>query len=119
MDHTILICDDETPLRELVRVSLGPEYRFLEAHDGATAVALARRELPDLLVVDLMLPVVSGLDVVEELRADPALASVPVLVVSAWSQSRDAALAAGADRFVSKPFDPAELAEIVKELLER
>jgi len=118
MAQTILICDDETPLRELVRVSLGSGYRYLEAHDGAVAVALAREEQPDLVVVDLMLPVVSGLDVVEELRADPALASVPVLVVSAWSQSREAALVAGADRFVSKPFDPAELAAIVEELLE-
>lgn len=114
---TILVCDDEASLRELVRAVLGPDYRFVEATDGKAALALALDVEPDLVVLDLMLPIMSGIDVLEELRRDERLAEVPVLVLTAWSHAEASAWAAGADRFVSKPFHPDELTTAVEELL--
>jgi DNA-binding response OmpR family regulator len=115
---TVLICEDDTNLRTLVRLALGDEYRFYEAPDGPSGLELARRILPDLIVLDLMLPGRSGLDVLAELRADDDLGGTPVIVITAWSHSDEAAVNAGADRFVPKPFDPNELREAALELLQ-
>ena len=114
---TILVCDDDPSLRELVRAVLGPRYRFVEAADGTEALALAREDRPDLVVLDVMLPGLSGIEVLEELRTDNGLASIPVVVITAWSHAELDAQVAGADRFVSKPFDPDELSTAVEELL--
>ncbi len=116
---TILICEDESSLRELVRAVLGPDYRFLEAVDGAEALELAHAERPDLVVLDLMLPEVSGFDVLTAMRDDPALRDTPVVVLTAWSHVRAEAEEKGADRFISKPFEPVELESVVRELLDR
>ena len=70
---TILVCDDDPSLRELVRAVLGPRYRFVEAADGTEALGLAREERPDLIVLDVMLPGLSGIEVLEELRTDDGL----------------------------------------------
>jgi CheY-like chemotaxis protein len=113
----ILICEDEPTLRELVRASLSGVYQFAEARDGFDALGLARELEPDAVVLDLMLPRKSGLEVLAELREDEQLRSIPVLVMTAWSDMLDAALAAGADAFVSKPFDPDDLKIAVDELL--
>jgi DNA-binding response OmpR family regulator len=117
--QTILICEDETPLRELVRAVLGPEYRYVEAVDGEEALEFLKTASPDLVVLDLMLPRVSGFDVLRELREDPSSKQVPVVVLTAWAYAEGEAEAHGADRFVPKPFEPRELAAVVKELLER
>jgi CheY-like chemotaxis protein len=114
---TILICEDEEPLRELVRAALGDGYRFAEAVDGREAVELARELEPDLVVLDVMLPGTSGLDVLAILRENPATGTIPVVVITAWTHAQQEVLDAGADRFVSKPFDPDELKAIVEELL--
>jgi len=111
------IPDDDPSLRELVRAVLGPGYRFVEAADGTEALALAREDRPDLVVLDVMLPGLSGIEVLEELRTDDGLASIPVVVITAWSHAELDAQVAGADRFVSKPFDPDELSTAVEELL--
>jgi CheY-like chemotaxis protein len=115
---TILICDDEPTLRELVRASLDGDYRFAEASDGVVALQLARELGPDAIILDLMLPRLSGLEVLAELRADEHLQHIPVLVMTAWNDTYEAALAAGADRFVAKPFHPDALKLAVSELLE-
>lgn len=115
--RTILICDDEPTLRELVRVSLDGGYRFAEASDGFTALQLARELAPDVVVLDLMLPRLSGLEVLAKLRADDRLRSTPVLVITAWNDTMDVALQAGADSFVTKPFQPDELKDAVERLL--
>ena len=114
---TILVCDDDPSLRELVRAVLGPRYRFVEAADGTEALALAREDMPDLIVLDVMLPGRSGIEVLEELRSDVDLTMIPVVVITAWSHAELDAEVAGADRFVSKPFDPDELSSAVEELL--
>jgi len=118
-EATILICDDEPHLRELMRVSLDRDYEFAEAADTAEAIELAARVRPDLVLLDVMMPGGSGLAVIERLRKTPELASVPVVVVSAFVTDGDrrAAHDAGADGFIGKPFDPDELASVVEELL--
>jgi DNA-binding response OmpR family regulator len=114
----ILICDDEPLLRELIRAALGGEYAFEEAGTVADALEAADRFLPDLAVVDVMMPGGSGLDVVRHLRRERADRARSV-VVSAFSADAEqqAAVDAGADAFVAKPFDPDELAAIVDRLL--
>jgi two-component system, OmpR family, phosphate regulon response regulator PhoB len=115
----ILICDDEAPTRELVRVVLedGEAYEFLEAADGLRCLALARSMKPDLVVLDVMLPGKGGLEVLAAIRRDPDLAGAPVVVVTAWDHLAAEASAAGADRFLLKPFEPERLREAAAELL--
>jgi two-component system, OmpR family, phosphate regulon response regulator PhoB len=119
----ILVCDNEQSLRTLVRASLeidNGHYDIAEAADGDEALTLARRLRPDLILLDMMMPGRTGLDVLEELRADEELAETPVVMLTARVQvgDRAAADAAGADRFLAKPFSPIELSSVVAELLE-
>ena len=114
---TILVCDDDPSLRELVRAVLGTRYRFVEAADGIEALVLARELRPDLIVLDVMLPGLSGIEVLDELRGDEELRSIPVVVITAWSHPEIVAQVSGADRFVAKPFDPDDLSAAVEELL--
>jgi DNA-binding response OmpR family regulator len=114
-DRTILICEDEAALRELVRVSLGEGFGYLEASDGLEALELARAHGPDVVVLDLMIPGLSGLDVLAKLREESK--DLPIVVISAWGDAREEAFAAGADRFVLKPFDPDDLRAVVEELV--
>jgi DNA-binding response OmpR family regulator len=115
---TILICEDDQNLRQLVRAVLGDGYRFLEAQDGDEAVALALRARPDLVILDLMMPGRSGLDVLDNLRRELSSDETRVIVLSAWGHANEAALNAGADRFVPKPFEADELSAIVKDVLQ-
>ena len=114
---TILICEDEEALRELVRVSLGDGYHFAEAADGVESLERIRELEPDLVILDLMLPRKSGVEVLADLRRDRTIRNTPVVVITAWTHAQQAAVAAGADRFVPKPFDPDELRAVVGELL--
>jgi len=118
---TILVCDDDDGLRELMKVTLGDRYRYLEATDGEAAIAACRAERPDLVLLDVMLPGSSGLQVLGALRKDERMRNVPVIVVSAWQtpEDRAAAAAAGADDFLGKPFELEDLTEAVSRLLER
>jgi DNA-binding response OmpR family regulator len=115
---TILICEDDQNLRQLIRVVLGRRYRFVEAHDGPEALELALRLRPDLIILDLMLPGASGLEVLTELREQLPDTETRVIVMSAWGHADQAALSAGADRFVPKPFEPDELTALVSEVLD-
>jgi CheY-like chemotaxis protein len=114
---TILICDDEPALRELIRASLDDRYHFAEESDGMTALELAREVEPDLVILDLMLPRLGGLEVLARFRADEQLRQVPVLVITAWNESREDVMAAGAAEFASKPFDPDVLKASIENLL--
>jgi len=114
----ILICDDERPLRELIKAALGDGYRFVEAADTVEAEELLGVDRPALLVLDVMLPGRSGLELLDELRERPDTADIPVVVISAWhGEYERTALATGASAFLGKPFDPDELAETVERLI--
>jgi two-component system phosphate regulon response regulator PhoB len=114
---TVLVVDDEPQLRELMKVTLGGGYRFLEADDVDAALA-AIRTRPDLVLLDVMLPGGSGLEILREIRRDPELDRTPVVVISAWQATEDRriALDEGADAFLAKPFRIEELTAIVREL---
>jgi CheY-like chemotaxis protein len=117
----ILLCDNEQSLRNLMRASLdGLGHEIHEATTGDEGLRLARELLPDLVLLDMMMPGRSGLEVLQELRADPSFADVAVVMVTARVQADDrkAALAVGADEFLSKPFRPAELVALVSGLLD-
>ncbi len=83
----ILICDDELPLRELVKAALGDDYRFAEAGDAVEAERILGGDRPALVVLDVMLPGKNGLDLLDELRKKPQTADIPVVVVSAGTAS--------------------------------
>jgi two-component system alkaline phosphatase synthesis response regulator PhoP len=117
----VLVCDDEEVLRKLVRATLagGDRYEITEACDGDEALAMARSEHPELILLDVMMPGRSGTDVLAEIRRDPATSGTPVIVLTARAQASDrkAALNGGADRYLTKPFSPHALAALVEELL--
>jgi CheY-like chemotaxis protein len=113
---TILICEDEVALRELIRAALGVGYRYAEAGDGREALELVEAVHPDLVILDVMMPGPSGLDVLAALQEGNGH-DIPVIVLTAWSHEREAALARGAAHFLAKPFDPEELKTIVDELV--
>jgi two-component system, OmpR family, phosphate regulon response regulator PhoB len=112
----ILVCDDELPLRELIKAALGEAFECVEAEDAAQAEAVLARMRVDAVVLDVMLPGKSGLELLADLRQAPAAPRTPVVVVSAWQTDADrrAATDAGADAFVGKPFDPDELVRVVE-----
>jgi DNA-binding response OmpR family regulator len=103
---TVLVVEDDPSLRFMLRVLVQDEFgaRVVEARDGAEALDLAYRERPDVVLLDMMLPVLDGAEVARRLKADPTVNGVPILAVSAVV-GRDTALAAGCDGFVAKPFD--------------
>jgi DNA-binding response OmpR family regulator len=110
---TILICEDDQHLRQLIRVVIGDGFRFAEAHDGDEAVNLALALRPQLIILDLMLPKRSGAEVVTEIRKELPPDETHVILVSAWPDADEAAVKAGADGFLSKPFEPDELTTMV------
>jgi CheY-like chemotaxis protein len=113
----VLICEDEPALRELIRVSLQGPYEIVEADDGDESLAVARRVRPDLVILDVMMPRRSGIEVLAELRRDEALASTPVIVLTAQPETRDEALENGANRVINKPFVPDDISTAVEEVL--
>jgi DNA-binding response OmpR family regulator len=114
---TVLICDDEPSLRELIRVSLDGPYQFVEADDGEESLELARSVRPDVVILDMMMPRRSGLEVLNALRREEELADMRVIVLTAQPATREQALHAGADIVMVKPFEPEQIAAAVKEVL--
>ncbi len=122
MKKTILTVDDEADIVELINFNLREAgYRVLDASTGTAAVKIAQRFLPDLILLDLMLPEMDGLTVCEFLRQTPATAHIPIIIVTAWSneQSRILGLELGAADYVIKPFSPRELVLRVNNVLDR
>jgi two-component system phosphate regulon response regulator PhoB len=115
----ILICDDEPALRELMRIALVGDYEFEEAGTVAEAIELAESFRPDVVLVDVMMPGGSGLDVVRYVADHPQLGKPASVVVSAFAAETDQEEArdAGAAAFVSKPFEPDDLSATVASLL--
>jgi CheY-like chemotaxis protein len=118
----ILVADDDPDLRLLVRTFVSRENgEVTEANTGEEALALTRARRPDLVLLDLRLPGMDGHDVLAELRSDPSLSGLPVVVVSAFADvsSIDAALAKGATRYVTKPFDGKHLIGVIADEIRR
>jgi DNA-binding response OmpR family regulator len=117
---TVLIADDDPDILALVTFKVKQAgYTLITATDGAAALAAARETTPDLVVLDVSMPRMSGLEVCRELRADPATAKVPVLLLTARAQEADieAGFDVGADDYVVKPFSPRELVARIAAIL--
>ena len=118
----ILVVDDEPDAIELIRFNLKASgYEVLTAEDGEEALAKARKFSPDMILLDLMLPEIDGLEVCKILRRDPATASLPIIMLTAKASEIDRVLGLefGADDYVTKPFSPRELMLRVRNLLKR
>ncbi|MBZ0160245.1 MAG: response regulator transcription factor [bacterium] len=118
----VLVVDDEKDITALVAYHLEREgFRVLQAHDGLQALELIKRERPSLLVLDLMLPHLSGLDVCRRLRKEPDTARLPILMLTAKAEETDKVLGLelGGDDYLTKPFGPKELVARVKALIRR
>ena len=117
---TILVVDDEPPILELVRYTLEDEQiRVLEASDGAQALETALAVRPHLILLDVQMPRLDGLEVCRRLRANASLAGTRIVMLTAAGQDADRArgLAAGADEYLTKPFSPLALFTLVRSLL--
>jgi DNA-binding response OmpR family regulator len=114
---TILICEDDQHLRQLIRVVIGDGFRCVEAHDGDQAVELALQLRPELIILDLMLPRRNGIEVLAAIREHVPPEETQVIIVSAWPDADQAAVQARADGFLAKPFEPAELTAMVGAVL--
>ena len=120
--QTVLIVDDDPNVVALTRLYLERDgYRVLSAPDGARGLALARQERPHLVVLDVMLPRLNGLDVCRALRREPDTQGMPIIMLTARVEEDDrlAGLDLGADDYVTKPFSPRELAARVRAVLRR
>ncbi len=120
MPATILSIEDQPDIRRLIRMTLEFKgYTVLEAGDGQEGLRMAREQKPNLILLDVMMPGISGLDVSRTLASDPRLQSIPVVMLSALGASTDieAGLTTGARCYLVKPFSPWELLDMVAKLL--
>ena len=121
-EERILVVDDEEDILELVRFNLAKEgYQVICATTGEKAVEITRSELPDLVVLDLMLPGMAGLEVAKFLKNDPDTQNIPIVMLTAKGEESDivTGLELGADDYVTKPFSPRILVARVKAVLRR
>jgi two-component system, OmpR family, phosphate regulon response regulator PhoB len=122
VNHRILIADDEPDMLELVSSSFATAgFMVLKASDGKAALSDAQREKPSLIVLDIMMPGLTGLEVTRALKRDAATSSIPIMLLSARTQEIDRILGfeLGADDFVTKPFSPRELVLRAASILRR
>ena len=120
MSKTILYVEDNEYNRKIVRQLLSrTSYRLLEAVDGEAGVATAVAERPDLILMDVQLPRMSGLDATRRLRAEPATAATPIVVITSFALSGDdqKAREAGASDYLAKPYSPRDLMAMIRQYL--
>lgn len=120
MPHRILIADDEPHIAELVRICLEEsDVQVLEARDGETALAIARRDQPSIALLDVMMPRVDGFEVCRRLKGDPRTQGIVVLMLTAGTRpaDRERGVVVGAQGYLTKPFSPVQLAGILGEHL--
>jgi DNA-binding response OmpR family regulator len=122
MRTRVLVIDDEPPIRLLCRVNLEAEgMQVLEAPDGLEGVDVARAQVPDVILLDVMMPGLDGWRVAEELLEDERTSEIPIIFLTARAELRDRArgLDLGGVDYVTKPFNPVDLAPLVRALLDR
>jgi two-component system cell cycle response regulator DivK len=120
MSKRILVVEDQDDNRRIIRdlvTSVG--YELIEAEDGEAGVRLAGSERPDLILMDIQLPVLDGYEATRRIKADPELRAIPIIVVTSYALSGDdqKAVAAGCDAYVAKPFSPRELLATIRRFL--
>lgn len=117
----ILIADDDASLRELLAATLRADkgYEILIARDGAETIEIARKEHPRLIVLDLLMPKLDGIEVCQTLKTDPKTSHIKIMLLTAagYSWNRDDAEAAGADQFVTKPYSPIWLLQQIENMV--
>ena len=117
---TILLVDDHSDIRRLIRLTLGKAYTVLEAGDGPAALEIAHRSRPDIIVLDIMLPgELDGLQLLDAIKSDSQLTNTRVIMVTAKGQDHEKCMERGADAFFVKPFSPLQLVTFIKETLPR
>ncbi len=118
--RTILVVDDEPFIcRSLTFVLRKDNYRVLEARNGEEALAVIRDQRPDLVFLDVMMPKINGFQVTEQVRADPTLANVKIILLTAKGQESDREVGkqAGANDYMTKPFSPTKILDRAREIL--
>jgi two-component system cell cycle response regulator DivK len=116
---TVLYVEDNEFNRKIVRHLLGrTSYRLLEAGDGEAGVTTAREAVPDLIIMDIQLPKLSGLEATRQLHADPLTAPIPIIVITSFALAGDEEKAreAGAAAYLAKPYSPRELLQMIRQL---
>src|SRR5436305_3619242 len=122
MAHTILVVDDDPKVVRVVEINLAQEgYQIRTAADGEEALAAVARERPDLVLLDVMMPRMDGFEALKRLKADPATAEIPIIMLTARAQDEDVfeGYGMGAQWYLTKPFEPGELRRVVRHLLDR
>ena len=117
MTKRILVVEDQEDLRGLLRdLFTRSGYVVIEAADGATGIAGAKSDRPDIILMDIQMPIVDGYEATRRIKADPALARIPVVAVSSFAMKGDEekARAAGCDHYVTKPYSPMQLLRMVR-----
>ena len=117
MTKRILVVEDQEDLRGLLRdLFTRSGYVVIEATDGATGVASAKSDRPDIILMDIQMPIIDGYEATRRIKADPALARIPVVAVSSFAMKGDEekARAAGCDQYVTKPYSPMQLLRMVR-----
>lgn len=120
--ESIVVVEDEPDIREVIEYNLTREgYRVSAADDGKDGIDVIRKEAPDLVVLDLMLPGIDGVEICRRLKADPLTRGIPIIMVTAKGEESDVVLGlgVGADDYVAKPFSPKELMARVRAVLRR
>ena len=119
MSKRILLVEDEKDNMQILRDLLTIEYEIDEAQDGEQALSAVARQRPDLILMDIQLPIMDGYEATRRLKADPALRSIPIIAITSYAMGDDEkrARAAGCDDFVAKPYSPRQLLAKVREYL--
>ena len=121
MTKRILVVEDQADLRGILRDLLtGSGYAMLEAGDGQVGVAKARAEKPDLILMDIQMPVLDGYDATRQIKAHAETAKIPIVAISSFAMKGDEAKAraAGCDHYVTKPYSPIQLLKIIRGFLD-
>jgi two-component system, cell cycle response regulator DivK len=121
MSKRILVVEDQEDLRAILRDVLSAAgYTVIAAVDGAESVAKAASERPDLVLMDIQLPVLDGYDATRQIKALPGFGAIPVIAVSSFAMKGDEekARAAGCDHYVTKPYSPVQLLRVVRDFLD-
>ena len=115
----ILVVEDQEDNRQILRDVLAAHYEVTEAENGEEAVAAVTRKRPDLILMDIQMPIMDGYEATRRIKADPATRSIPIMVVTSYALSGDEekARTAGCDAYVSKPYSPRQLLAEVRQYL--